>query len=137
MSGSGGYYKYRCKYFLSHNCPHWVWVNHAPCAHCLADGRDSDGAVIPGPFRLSREVYVPRIENGALHYIIMEITATSDADSGWTVRELPEQSFPAATGPSAVSYTAVDGLDSQKHTKSGLGMLGAARGWSVKRSNME
>src|ERR1700712_5753689 len=35
MSGSGGYYKYRCKYWLTHNCPNWVWVNNAPCAHCL------------------------------------------------------------------------------------------------------
>ena len=35
MSGSGGYYKYRCKYRLTYNCPNWVWVNNAPCAHCL------------------------------------------------------------------------------------------------------
>jgi hypothetical protein len=35
MSGSGGYYKYRCKYWLTYNCPNWVWVNNAPCAHCL------------------------------------------------------------------------------------------------------
>lgn len=32
---SGGYYKYRCKYFFTHNCPYWVWVHNAPCAHCL------------------------------------------------------------------------------------------------------
>lgn len=31
---SGGFYKYRCKYFLSHECPNWVYVNHAPCADC-------------------------------------------------------------------------------------------------------
>ncbi|KAH7303599.1 hypothetical protein B0I35DRAFT_402273, partial [Stachybotrys elegans] len=37
---SGGFYKYRCKYFYSHNCPNWVWVNNSPCASCLADGRD-------------------------------------------------------------------------------------------------
>ena len=35
MSGSGGYYKYRCKYWLTYNCPNWVWVNNAPCAYCL------------------------------------------------------------------------------------------------------
>lgn len=34
-SASGGYYKYRCKYWLTHNCRHWVWVNNASCAHCL------------------------------------------------------------------------------------------------------
>lgn len=35
MSGSGGFYKYRCKYFYTHNCNNWVYVNNAPCAHCL------------------------------------------------------------------------------------------------------
>ena len=35
MSGSGGYYKYRCKYWLTFNCQSWVWINNAPCAHCL------------------------------------------------------------------------------------------------------
>jgi hypothetical protein len=35
MSGSGGYYRYRCKYWLTYNCLNWVWVNNAPCAHCL------------------------------------------------------------------------------------------------------
>lgn len=34
MSGSGGFYKYRCKYFLTHDCPNWVFVNYAPCADC-------------------------------------------------------------------------------------------------------
>ncbi|EPS35065.1 hypothetical protein H072_11524 [Dactylellina haptotyla CBS 200.50] len=38
---SGGYYKYRCKYFYSHNCPNWVWVNNSTCAECAAAGRDS------------------------------------------------------------------------------------------------
>lgn len=35
MSGSGGFYKYRCKYFYTHNCTNWVYVNNAPCANCL------------------------------------------------------------------------------------------------------
>lgn len=35
MSGSGGFYKYRCKNFYSHNCPNWVWVNNSPCATCI------------------------------------------------------------------------------------------------------
>ncbi|KAK3364825.1 hypothetical protein B0T24DRAFT_537182 [Lasiosphaeria ovina] len=34
MSGSGGFYKYRCKYFYSQNCTNWVYVNGAPCAMC-------------------------------------------------------------------------------------------------------
>ncbi|KAH8757123.1 hypothetical protein BGZ57DRAFT_908759 [Hyaloscypha finlandica] len=35
MSGSGGYFKYRCKYWLTYYCSNWVWVNKTPCAHCL------------------------------------------------------------------------------------------------------
>jgi hypothetical protein len=37
MSGSGGYYKYCCKYWLTYNCPNWVWMNKAPCGHCLVN----------------------------------------------------------------------------------------------------
>ena len=94
-----------------------------------ADGRDSDVAVMPTPFRVSREVYVPHLENGALHYIIMEIIANSDADSGWAVKDLPNQHFPTATEPSTVSTAAIDGPDNQKHSKSGLGMQGVGTGW--------
>ncbi len=35
INSSGGFYKYRCKYFLSHNCNRWVWVNNNPCPTCL------------------------------------------------------------------------------------------------------
>ena len=34
MSGSGGYYKYRCKYFYTHNCTNWVYINKTACANC-------------------------------------------------------------------------------------------------------
>lgn len=34
-SGSGGFYKYRCKYFYTYNCSNWVYVSNAPCANCL------------------------------------------------------------------------------------------------------
>ena len=32
---SGGFYKYRCKHFLTYNCNHWVYVAGAACASCL------------------------------------------------------------------------------------------------------
>lgn len=32
---SGGFYKYRCKYFYTYNCPNWVWVSNSPCAPCV------------------------------------------------------------------------------------------------------
>jgi len=137
MSGSGGYYKYRCKYWLTYNCPHWVWVNNAPCAHCLADGRDSDVAVMPGPFRISREVYVPQLENGSLHYTIMEIIAASDFDSGWAVKDLPTQPFPAATGPSAVNLTAMEGVDTRRIPKSGFQAPADGGSWSGSGANLE
>jgi len=132
MSGSGGYYKYRCKYWLTYNCPYWVWVNNAPCAHCLADGRDSDISMMPGHFRFAREVYVPQLENGSLQYIIMEIIAASDADSGWAVKELPPQpSFPNATGPSAVNHTAMDGVQTSMVSQTGLQAVNAGGGWTT------
>jgi len=85
---------------------------------------------MPGPFRISREVYVPQLENGSLHYTIMEINASSDADSGWAVKDLPSQPFPTATGPSAVSFTAIDGLDTQRVSKVGPQGQDSAGSWS-------
>lgn len=34
MSGSG-FYRFRCKNFLTYNCENWVWVNHSACAECV------------------------------------------------------------------------------------------------------
>lgn len=136
MSGSGGYFKYRCKYWLTYNCPNWVWFNNTPCANCLvslqfsfqehradvvqSEGRDSDTAMMSTPFHISREVFAPQIENGSLHYIVMEIVAASDTGSAWAVKEVPVQPFPTATGPSAISITALDGIDPQKLSVGGL-----------------
>lgn len=105
MSGQGGYYKYRCKYWLTFNCPHWVWVNNAPCAHCLADGRDSDMDIVTASSRASRDIYVPQIENGTFQYTLMEIIAASEFDSGWLVKDKPLllSALPTSTEPSAVS----------------------------------
>jgi len=111
MSGSGGYYKYRCKYWLTHNCAHWVWVNNAPCAHCLAEGRDAQEELESHSFRSTREVFVPQFENGFLQYAIMEIIAVSEMDSGWAVKWASLDPTPISTGPTAVSYTALDGFD--------------------------
>ncbi|KAI1359187.1 hypothetical protein F5Y08DRAFT_320178 [Xylaria arbuscula] len=40
MSGSGGFYKYRCTYFFTHECPNWVYVVNGVCAECSARGRE-------------------------------------------------------------------------------------------------
>lgn len=129
MSGAGGYFKYRCKYFLTYNCPNWVWVNNAPCAHCLADGRDSD-SIVSIPFRISREVFVPQLKNGSIHYTIVEIVAAGDGDSGWVVKGFTSQALPVATGPSAVSFGAMAGFESQRGSKMGLQPQAEVLGWS-------
>ncbi|KAI5921605.1 hypothetical protein F4810DRAFT_677814 [Camillea tinctor] len=41
MSGSGGFFRYRCKFFYKHNCPNWVYVNNSPCASCIESGREA------------------------------------------------------------------------------------------------
>ncbi|KAI0817855.1 hypothetical protein GGR55DRAFT_43659 [Xylaria sp. FL0064] len=38
IPGYGGFYKYRCKYFYTHECPNWVYVNNGSCAECSARG---------------------------------------------------------------------------------------------------
>lgn len=87
MSGSGGFYKYRCKYFYSHNCQNWVWVNGSPCASCLAEGRDAEEAVSNAPtWTLSRDIFVPLIHGGTLQYTLMEIVATTGPGNYWTLR---------------------------------------------------
>ncbi|KAI2632689.1 hypothetical protein GGS26DRAFT_591126 [Hypomontagnella submonticulosa] len=87
MSGSGGFYKYRCKYFYTHNCPNWVYVNNSPCANCCAEGRDVDGATseVSSP-RYSHDICVPRVEDGVVHYTLMEIVNTDDSGNQWTLR---------------------------------------------------
>lgn len=135
MSGSGGYYKYRCKYFLTHNCPNWVWVNNATCASCLvslkcetidpkpfskkrqADGRDSDAAGKSSRLCLSREIYVPQLENGFLQYTMMEIVAADGADRGRAVGSLPDlppQPFHVASGISAKTVAAIHEINIQR-----------------------
>lgn len=90
-----------------------------------------------GTFRISREVYVPQLENGSLYYTVMEIIAASDADSGWAVKDLPTQPYPTATGPGPVSFTAVDELDAQRVSKSGLQAQQDGPSWSRTGASVE
>ncbi|KAK3946243.1 hypothetical protein QBC46DRAFT_3005 [Diplogelasinospora grovesii] len=117
MSGSGGFYKYRCKYFYTHNCPNWVWVNNAPCASCLAEGRDADEnvsnstAAPSAPWRLGKEIYVPQVYDGTLQYTLMEIVATGESGNYWTLRHkvtqqpLVTQTMTTSDTPRAVYVT--------------------------------
>ncbi|KAJ2995023.1 hypothetical protein NUW58_g1388 [Xylaria curta] len=42
MSGSGGFYKYHCNNFYTHDCPNWVYVQATACAACAAGWLDAD-----------------------------------------------------------------------------------------------
>lgn len=76
---------------------------------------------MPGRFRILREVHVPQFANGFLHYTVMSIIAGSDTDSGWVIKHPPTQQFPSATGPTAVTTTAIGGMDQKvETTKSAL-----------------
>jgi len=80
--------------------------------HHQADGRDWEASKA-SPFRISREVCVPQFERGVLQYIMMEIVANSDVDSGWVVKTQPtETTFPTSTTmPVSGSYKAFSGVD--------------------------
>ena len=110
MSGSGGFYKYRCKYFLTHNCPHWVYVNGAPCAYCCAEGREADETenMSPAQQRLTtREICVPRVCEGTLQYTLMEFVE-SGAGNYWAVRyKMPPQQQQQQHQPAIMSTSMV------------------------------
>ncbi|KAI1498620.1 hypothetical protein F5X99DRAFT_392879 [Biscogniauxia marginata] len=87
MSGSGGFFRYRCKYFYTHNCPNWVYVNNTPCQSCAAEGREIESTVSEAPtWGLSQEICVPQVEDGVLHYTLMEIVNTGEAGNYCTLR---------------------------------------------------
>ncbi|KAI0967967.1 hypothetical protein F4678DRAFT_229742 [Xylaria arbuscula] len=92
MSGSGGFYKYRCKYFYTHECPNWVYVNNTACAECSAQGRDADPAASQAPvIRYSQEICVPQVVGGVLYYTQMEVETVPSDTAGyyWAVRYKP------------------------------------------------
>ncbi|KAI0432689.1 hypothetical protein F5Y09DRAFT_301138 [Xylaria sp. FL1042] len=98
MSGSGGFYKYRCKYFYTHECPNWVYVNNTACGECSAQGRDAEPAASQAPvIRYSQEICVPQVEAGVLYYTRMEVEtiSTQTAGSYWTVRYTANNQTPA------------------------------------------
>ncbi|KAI1258519.1 hypothetical protein F5Y18DRAFT_413264 [Xylariaceae sp. FL1019] len=89
MSGSGGFYKYRCKYFYTHDCPNWVYVNNTACATCSSHGRDVESAHSQAQSQAqttgySKEICVPRVEGGVLYYTLMAIPA--DGGNYWALR---------------------------------------------------
>ncbi|KAL2016520.1 hypothetical protein VTK56DRAFT_3448 [Thermocarpiscus australiensis] len=108
---SGGYYKYHCKYFYTHDCPNWVYCNGHACAMCLAEGREADdtssashaaSATWPQhqqqqqqqqpPSSSIAEICVPQAFHGTLRYTVMEVIPTDDATGAgpgtyWVLRQ--------------------------------------------------
>ncbi|KAI1492432.1 hypothetical protein F5X96DRAFT_387567 [Biscogniauxia mediterranea] len=104
MSGSGGFFRYRCKYFYTHNCPNWVYVNNTPCANCCAEGREVEGTVTGTPAWTYSEICVPYVEDGIIYYTLMEIVSTGEPGNNfWTLRYKVNQQCqaPAVTTTSA------------------------------------
>ncbi|KAI7784288.1 hypothetical protein SLS64_007050 [Diaporthe eres] len=87
MSGSGGFYKYRCKYFYTHNCTNW------------AEGRDSIEAP---PQQQFRDIIVPYYDdNGMRQECLMEFIATDPLGLYWSLR----YKAPVQVGPTVTSDT--------------------------------
>ncbi|OPB43140.1 hypothetical protein A0O28_0087760 [Trichoderma guizhouense] len=84
---SGGFYKYRCKNFYSHNCPNWVWVNNSPCATCIAEGRDAEEQSLPSSTACQVNIVAPRIRDDILHDTFMESVAPSDVGESWILHD--------------------------------------------------
>ncbi|KAI0469354.1 hypothetical protein F4859DRAFT_142763 [Xylaria cf. heliscus] len=83
MSG-GGFYKFRCKYFFTHECPNWVYVNNTACAECSAQGRDLEPAASQPPnMGYPRQISVPHVEEGALIYTLVVEILPNDATNNW------------------------------------------------------
>ncbi|CAD6449166.1 ab22894b-c20b-47f2-86bc-c1fedd4baa19 [Sclerotinia trifoliorum] len=108
----GGYYKYRCKYWLVYNCGNWVWVNNEPCANCLAIGRE-ETVISRSQYQMSRDVFVPQFKDGNLHYTMTEIITLSDFDNGWVVKETQSAEFPKSTSPTIEKLEATEGATVQ------------------------
>ncbi|PSR80031.1 hypothetical protein BD289DRAFT_441544 [Coniella lustricola] len=89
-SGSGGFNKYRCKYFFTYNCQNWVYVSSSACANCLADGRDAVALPAHQEANLNatpKDICVPYFANGVLKYSLMEVVVTDHSGQYWELRE--------------------------------------------------
>ncbi|KAK4120769.1 hypothetical protein N657DRAFT_658142 [Parathielavia appendiculata] len=135
MSGSGGFYKYRCKYFYTYNCPNWVYCNGHACAMCLAEGRDTAESEPSAPpqqhsstaWQLQRrqnpsiaaEICVPQAIHGTLRYTVMEIVPTDETSPGayWVLRQ-------KAMATHALPYSTITTSDTPRPVMTSVGHVG-------------
>ncbi|KHO01837.1 uncharacterized protein MAM_00838 [Metarhizium album ARSEF 1941] len=90
---SGGFYKYRCKYFYTHNCQNW------------AEGRDDETAPTSG-WMMSRDIAVPCVQDGVLQYALMELVAPAVAGEEWYLGDKTSRIDPAGPANDAISAPA-------------------------------
>ncbi|KAJ3482187.1 hypothetical protein NLG97_g7637 [Lecanicillium saksenae] len=93
-SPGGGFYKYRCKYFLSHDCKNWVWVSDTPCSTCMAIGRDEE-SLPAAAWSVSRDILAPHVNNGILQYAYMKVTVSEQGEEGLIMRSKFQRAPPA------------------------------------------
>ncbi|KAK4040550.1 hypothetical protein C8A01DRAFT_35412 [Parachaetomium inaequale] len=138
MSGSGGFYKYRCKHFYTYNCPNWVYCNGHACAMCLAEGRDAAESEASGPSHAhssatwqhpqpqrhqntaaSRQICVPQAIHGTIRYTVMEIIPADEPGSGayWVLRQ-------KAMAPQALPYSTFTTSDTPRPVMTSVGIPG-------------
>ena len=90
MSSPGGFYKYRCKYFYSHNCKNWVWVHDTPCSTCLVSHtrfthRSTTDPHRPNPFPPNRQQKTKQRANKCLYIKAEGRDSDSAPMPSWTL----------------------------------------------------
>jgi len=91
MSGSGGYNKYRCKYFSTHGCDKWVMLMNTACPYCVAAGRDDVGVSAEQSFTHPREACIPIVHQGTITYTIMDLVHTGQPGNYLALRRKTTQ----------------------------------------------
>ncbi|KAB5586204.1 hypothetical protein GE09DRAFT_57004 [Coniochaeta sp. 2T2.1] len=91
MSGSGGYAKFRCKYFSTYGCDKWVWVMNTACPYCVAQGRDDAGMPPDQSLSRPREICIPIVHQGTITYTIMDLVHTGQPGQYWALRRKTTQ----------------------------------------------
>ena len=119
---SGGIYQYHCRNRYTNNCPEMVYVNNTSCTKCMvrfsllllhvlfhannhlikSEGLGSED--IPchwSAWNLSKQLFVPQVNDGTLQYILMEVVTTGEPGNYWTLRETvarpPSASIPTTS----------------------------------------
>ncbi|KAI1736404.1 hypothetical protein F4680DRAFT_260277 [Xylaria scruposa] len=102
--GGGGFYKFRCKYFYTHECPNWVYVNNTACATCSAQGREIEPAASQAPdMGYPKQRCRPYGEEGELKYTLEVEIAPNDTTGVYMAVEYGDDNQARAQVPTTTS----------------------------------